>query len=114
MNPVNETWWRRVWGRCERCFQEQSVYLWPHLSRAVNLMVMLNISLFFLTGAVTNRGYYYPVISLCLLAAAALLILLPLGFQDRLPFYLMVLGFCLLSGWFLGSSIYHWLKHGGD
>jgi hypothetical protein len=103
----------RLWQRCDRCFREQSIYLWPHLSRAINLLVMVNISLFFLTGAVTKQGYYFPLVSLGLLALGVLLILLPLGLQDRLAFYFSVLGICLAAGWFLGASIMYWLQHNG-
>jgi hypothetical protein len=108
MNPMTDI--RAVWNRCDRCFHEQNVFLWPHLSRAIGLMVVLNTSLFFLTGAVTHGGYYYPVIALVLLAIAKFLILLPLGFQARLPFYMIVLGLWIAAGWLLGASIFHWLR----
>jgi len=72
---------RSMWASCDRCFHEQYAVLWPNLSRVLSLLTMLNISLFFLTGAVTRGGYYYPVISLAVLAAAELLILLPFGWQ---------------------------------
>lgn len=79
--------WKRIWDCCDQCFREQNSILWPHLSRTINLLVIVNISLFFLTGGVTRSAYYFPLISLCLLALANLLILLPLGLQARLPFY---------------------------
>lgn len=84
-----------------------------HLSRTINLLVVLNISLFFLTGAVGSGGYWFPIVSLCVLALAAFLTLLPLGLQNWLPFYLFVLMLCLASGWFLGASIHYWFKQGG-
>ena len=104
---------RRMWASCDRCFHEQYAVLWPNLSRVLSLLAMLNISLFFLTGAVTRGGYYYPVISLAVLAAAELLILLPFGWQARLGFYFTVLGLCLVAAWFLGSSIIYWLHTEG-
>lgn len=113
MNNAKAPLWKRIWNRCDRCFQDQNVILWPHLSRTINLLMILNISLFFLTGAVTRQGYYFPLISLCLLALANMLILLPLGFQARLRFYLVVMSLCLVAAWFLGASILYWLKHGG-
>lgn len=100
---------RRMWAHCDRCFHEQYAVLWPNLSRVLSLLVILNISRFFLTGAVTRGGYYYPVISLAVLAAAELLILLPFGLQARLGCYLLVLGFCLVAAWFLGASIVYWM-----
>lgn len=104
---------RRMWSHCDRCFHEQYAVLWPNLSRVLSLMAVLNISLFFLTGAVTRGGYYYPVISLAVLATAELLILLPLGWQARLGFYLFVLSLCLVAAWFLGSSIVYWMHTEG-
>ncbi len=104
---------RRMWSHCDRCFHEQYAVLWPNLSRVLSLLVVLNISLFFLNGAVTRGGYYYPVISLAVLAAAELLTLLPLGWQARLGFYLLVLGLCFVAAWFLGSSIVYWMHTEG-
>lgn len=98
-----------VWRRCERCFHEQHAILWPSLSRTANLIAMLNVSLFFLNGAVKCGGYYYPVISLALLAAAALMILMPLGLHTRLWFYLLILMLCAAAAWLLGASILYWL-----
>lgn len=97
------------WRRCENCFHEQHAILWPSLSRTANLIAMLNVSLFFLNGAVKSGGYYYPLISLSLLAAAALLILMPLGLHTRLWFYLLILMLCIAAAWLLGSSILYWL-----
>lgn len=108
MNPMAGV--REVWKHCDRCFHEQNIFLWPHLSRAIGLMVVLNTSLFFLTGAVTHGGYYYPIIALVLLAIAKLLILLPLGFQARLPFYMIVLALWIAAAWLLGASLIHWLR----
>ena len=104
---------RRMWTGCDRCFHEQYAVLWPTLSRVLNLIAILNVSLFFLTGAVTRGGYYYPVISLAVLAVAELLILLPFGWQARLGFYFAVLGLCLVAAWFLGSSIIYRLHTEG-
>jgi len=96
--------------RCDDCFQKQHAILWPALSRTVNLSAILNVSMFFLTEAVRTRGYYYPVISLGLLAVASLLILLPLGFHDLLWYYLLVLALNIAAGWFLVASILYWLQ----
>lgn len=98
------------WQRCENCFREQHAILWPSLSRTVNLIAMLNVSLFFLNGAVKTGGYYYPLVSLSLLALAALFILLPLGLHHRLWFYLFVLMLGITASWLLGASILFWLQ----
>ena len=83
--------------------------LWPSLSLTVNLIAMLNISLFFLNGAVKCGGYYYPLISLSLLALAALLILTPLGLHGHFWFYGINLLLGIAAGWLLGASILFWL-----
>ena len=98
-----------IWQSCTHCFLDQHAILWAALSRTVNLLAVFNISLFFLTGAVKTQGYYYPIISLSLLAAAALMILMPLGLHNRLGYYLLILMLCVISGSLLGASIYHWL-----
>ena len=67
LSDAKPPWWKRIWDSCDQCFREQHSILWPHLSRTINLLVIVNISLFFLTGAVTRPGYYFPLISLCLL-----------------------------------------------
>jgi len=98
--------------RCEDCFHQQHSILWPGLSRTANLLAMLNVSLFFLNGAVESGGYYYPVISLSLLAGLSLRILMPLGFHDRLWYYLTGLALCCAAAWLLGASILFWLHAG--
>ena len=50
--------------RCQDCFREQHLVLWPALSRSVNLLAILNVSLFFLTGAVRTGGYLGPASSI--------------------------------------------------
>lgn len=102
-----------LWRRCEDSFHQQHAILWPGISRSANLLAMLNVSLFFLNGSVKTGGYFYPLISLSLLAIATLLILLPLGYHDRLWYYLGVLMICVAAGWLLGASILYWL-HGGS
>lgn len=99
-----------VFRYCQNCFHEQQAVLWPTLSRTVNLIAMLNVSLFFLNGAVKSGGYFYPLISLSLLAVATLLILLPLGLHQRLGFYLLVLALGIAATWLLGASILYWLQ----
>lgn len=96
--------------RCHDCFRQQHAVLWPALSRTINLLAILNVSLFFLTGAVRSDGYWFPLVSLALLALAGLLILLPLGFHDRLSYYLLNVALCVAAGWLLGASIVYWLN----
>jgi len=101
-----------LWKSCENCFREQHAILWPALSRTINLLAILNVSLFFLTGSVKTGGYWFPLLSLALLALAALLLLLPLGHHHRLWYYLLSLMLCIAAGWLLGASILYWLQSG--
>jgi hypothetical protein len=110
MSPANKM--PCLWRRCEDSFHQQHAILWPGISRTANLLAILNVSLFFLNGSVKSGGYYYPLVSLSLLAVAALLILLPLGQHDRLWYYLAVLMICTAAGWLLGASILYWLNSG--
>ena len=99
-----------LWANCQKCFDEQSLILWPNLSRACSLLAILNTSLFFLSGAVQCQGYYWPIYSLGLLGLVEVVLLLPLGLNRQLWFYLLVLGTWLLAGWFLAGSILFWLR----
>lgn len=98
--------------RCEQCFLEQHAILWAGVCRTINLLAVLNISMFFLSGEVKKHGYYYPIISLALLAIASLLALLPLGFHNWLGYYMLVLILCIIAGALLGLSILYWLHTG--
>ncbi len=101
----------RFWQKCENAFLQQHAILWAALSRTGNVLIMVNVSLFFLTGQVTDGGYRFPVYSLGLLAVATLMILLPLGWHDRLWYYLVILCVQAGSGWLLGASVVYWLNH---
>ena len=101
-----------VWKSCEDCFHQQHAILWPALSRTLNLLAVLNVSLFFLNGSVRSGGYWFPLVSLAFLALASLLILLPLGHHNRLWYYLVSLMLCIAAGWLLGASILYWLQSG--
>lgn len=100
----------RAWSRCDQCFREHGLVLWPNLSRAVSLLAVLNTSLFFLSGAVTQGGYSWPVASLVLLGLVEALLLLPLGLQHRLWFYLGLAALTLGSGALFIGSVVHWLR----
>lgn len=111
MKAVFRYFREKVHSRCAACFRDQHGVLWPALSRTINLLAMLNVSLFFLTGAITREGYRYPLYSLALLGVAALLTLMPLGLHHRLWFYLCALLLCGASAWLFGASILYWLTH---
>ncbi len=107
---ARSSWVETLWAERQECFGEQSAVLWPNLSRAASLLVILNTSLFFLTGAVQSGGYYWPIYSLGLLGIVEVLLLLPLGLNRRLWFYLVAVSLWSLAGWFLVGSILFWLR----
>lgn len=109
--PVGDpaTLMQRMKAHCFRCFDEQALILWPNLSRAASLLAVLNTSMFFLSGAVQHRGYYWPIYSLGLLAIVELVLLLPLGLNRKLWFYALVFLLWLAAAWFFVGSLLHWL-----
>lgn len=100
----------RWWERCGVCFREHHLVLWPNLSRAVSLLAVLNTSLFFLTGAVTQGGYTWPTLSLCLLGVVEVLLLVPMGLHGRLGYYLLLVSLTMTSGGLFLGSVAYWLR----
>lgn len=86
--------------------------LWAAISRSMNLLAVLNIIRFFLTGAVQTGGYWFPLVSLALLALATPLVPMPLGLHTRMGFYLSIHGICIAAAWLLIAGIIHWLQLG--
>jgi hypothetical protein len=101
---------RSIWADCQQCFGEQYAVLWPNLSRATSLLAILNTSLFFLSGAVQCQGYYWPIYSLGLLGVVEVVLMLPLGLNRQLWYYLFAMALWMLAGWFFVGSILLWLR----
>jgi len=91
-------------------FTTDYVLFWTNLSRLNGLLVILNISMFFLTGLV-NRGYYYTCYSLIALSAVGLGAVLPTSLIRKLWYYLCFLFFELVGVYFLVASIVYWIRH---
>lgn len=102
----------KYWNLCAKSFIQDHELMWGALSRTTNLIAALNVSLFIVTGAVKSGGYYYPIISLTLLAAVITLLLMPLGLHRNLKFYLLCLALFLTASMFLLLSIGHWINSG--
>ncbi len=103
-----ETWTDRVRADFHR---HCSVY-WANLARLTGLLVVLNISFFFLTELV-KMGYFYTYYSLGALAAVYLALLVPLGLTQRLWFYLLAVGLQIVAIYFLAVSIWYWVQYEG-
>jgi hypothetical protein len=100
-----------LYQRLDKRFAPHADIHWAHLSRLTNLLIILNISLFFLTDLVTRHGYYYTFYSLLFLSVAAMGPLMPIGLFNRLWYYLIFLlneamgiYFLVVSGWYWVST----------
>jgi hypothetical protein len=97
-----------------RRFEQQMNLYWMNLSRFTTLLIILNISLFFLTELVTRQGYFYTYSPLAALLVVAFGLLVPVGLAHKLwydAFYLFWEGVAL---YFLVSSVCYWVRVNGS
>ena len=99
--------------RIEEHFRNYRVILWANLSRLNNLLIIVNISMFFLSGLVAE-GYYFTFYSIGCFAFVAVLSILPLPLLGRLWFYLLNLLIEFVGIYFLVASIIYWVRAGGQ
>lgn len=92
-------------------FNADHVLFWSTLSRQNNLVVIMNISMFFLTGLV-SKGYYYTFYSLACAGGVAVGILVPTTFTRRLWYFWLFLILELAGLYFLVASVIYWVNHG--
>jgi hypothetical protein len=92
-------------------FNADHILFWSTLSRQNNLVVIMNISMFFLTGLVT-KGYYYTFYSLVCAGAVAVGILVPTTFTRRLWYFWVFLIMEFLGIYFLVASVIYWVHNG--
>jgi hypothetical protein len=100
-----------MYFKFDESFRDNKVILWANLSRLNNLLIILNISMFFLTGLVA-RGYYYTFFSLGCFSVVAILTILPITLISRLWFYLFNLLVEFVGLYFLVASIIYWVNTG--
>jgi len=110
--PSRRTLRRRLYDHLVTGFARDHVSCWANLSRITNLLILLNISLFFLSHLVTREHYYYTIYSVFLLATVHVLTLLPLGFLTRLWYYLICLALESVGAYFLIASVWYWVSTG--
>ena len=91
-------------------FDRDHVVFWNNLARLNNLLVIMNISMFFLTGLVT-KGYYYTFFSLTSLCIVAIGTIVPTGFIRRLGYYTVFFVLELTGLYFLVASLVYWVRH---
>ena len=100
---------KTLWEKQNRSFEKDANIHWASLSRITNLLIIMNITLFFLTELVTKQGYYYTFYSIFFLCLVHIGTLLPLGLLKRLWYYLI---FLILEGvgiYFLAASTWYWI-----
>jgi hypothetical protein len=98
------------YGIWENGFDADHINFWSHLSRFNNLLVIMNISMFFLTGLVT-KGYYYTFYSLICLGVVGMGVLVPTRLIRRLWYYWIFLSVQLSGLYFLVASMIYWVKN---
>ena len=91
-------------------FDADHVLFWSNLSRLNGLLVILNISMFFMTGLVAN-GYYYTFYSLIGLSVVGIGMVVPTALVRRLWYYLVFLVFEGIGFSIFAASIIYWIRH---
>ena len=91
-------------------FTVQMPIYWANLGRTTNLLILLNISLFFVTELVAKQGYYYTYYSLMLLIFVKFGLLVPLGLLNRIWYYSIFLALETGAIYYLVASIWFWVQ----
>jgi len=97
--------------KLDTAFDADHMNFWGNLSRVNNLLVIMNISMFFLTGLVA-RGYYFTFYSLICLGVVAMGSLIPTTLIRKLWYYWMFLVVELIGLYFLVASVLYFIKSG--
>ncbi len=95
--------------KAEEWFHLEHVLFWSNLSRLNGLLIILNISLFFLTGLVA-KGYYYTCYSLLGLGVVGIGLLIPTVYVRSVKYYCTFVLVELVAIYFLVSSIIFWVR----
>jgi len=91
-------------------FEADYGIFWSNLSRLNNLIVVMNISMFFLTGLVA-KGYYYTFFSLICLGVVSVGTIVPTSLIRRLWYYGIFLLVELVALYYLANSIVYWVRN---
>jgi len=97
--------------KLDTAFDTDHMNFWSNLSRVNNLLVIMNISMFFLTGLVA-RGYYFTFYSLICLGIVAMGSLVPTRLIRKLWYYWMFLVVELIGLYFLVASVLYFIRNG--
>ena len=103
--PVLNPGQRKVKKRITiRIHPQVGIYFWGNLSRLNHLPVIVNISMFFLSGLVA-KGYFYTFYSLVCLGVVAVGVLVPTTLIRRLWYCWIFLAIELSGLYFLVASV---------
>ncbi len=102
---------KTIYKTCETDLKNNLVIFWSNLARVNNLLVIMNISMFFLTGLIA-QGYYFTFISLTCLGVVGVGVLIPTPLIKSLWYYLVFLFIELFGLYFLVISIVYWVRTG--
>jgi hypothetical protein len=91
------------------CFSIEHVLFWSNLSRLNGLLIILNISMFFLTGLVA-KGYYYTFYSMVGLGLVGVGMLIPTNLVRNVKYYCLFVVVEMSAIYFLVASIVYWIK----
>ena len=95
----------------QHLFSSHRVLYWSNLSRLNNLLVIVNISMFFLTGLVA-RGHFYTCYSLICLNIVGVAAIVPTQLHGRLWFYWTFMLIEILGLYYLVASVLYWINNG--
>lgn len=98
-------------SRLNAAFDADHANYWSHLSRLNNLLVIVNISMFFLTGLVA-KGYYYTFYSLVCAGVVGVGTLVPTTLVRRLWYYWIFLIIEFIGIYYLVASVVFWVENG--
>ena len=99
------------YAKAETAFDADHVNFWSNLIRVNNLMVILNISMFFLTGLVA-QGYFYTFYSLICHGVVGIGALVPTALIRKLWYYWLFLIVELAGLYFFVASLVYWVENG--
>ncbi len=102
---------RRRYQRLQHLFGDHQSMYWSNLSRLNNLLVIVNISMFFLTGLVA-KGYFYTFYSLTCLGTVGLGAIVPTQLAGRLWYYWTFMLIEILGIYYLVASVLYWVENG--
>jgi len=97
--------------KLQHAFDTDHVNYWSNLSRINNLLVIMNISMFFLTGLVA-KGYFYTCYSLVCLGVVGMGVLVPTTMIRNLLYYWIFLLVEFSALYFLVASVIYWVEQG--